>query len=301
MRVLIVWGSKRGGTKGIAQSLGEELEKAGIDVELAAAEHAPGPAGFDAVLLGGALYANRWHAAARRYVHAHERELQRVPSWFFSSGPLDDSASREEIHPTRQVLALMERVGALGHKTFGGLLDPDEQTPLSKDDAGDFRDPAQIRAFARHVAEELPAKPHAPVPQPARSIPRLVAHGVFGWAACAATMAGLISTTSMDAALAFHALLAPVIFVLVARHYFHPVGAREPLPTAAAFVGIVALLDLVVVAGAVQRSLAMFASVAGTWLPLALIFVATAATGELMSTMPWPRVRGTHGKPHAQH
>jgi hypothetical protein len=33
----------------------------------------------------------------------------------------------------------------------------------------------------------------------------------------------------------------------------------------------------------------MFASVAGTWLPLALIFAATWATGAIMSTLPWPK------------
>jgi hypothetical protein len=32
----------------------------------------------------------------------------------------------------------------------------------------------------------------------------------------------------------------------------------------------------------------MFASVAASWLPFALIFLATWATGSLMSTMPWP-------------
>jgi len=47
--------------------------------------------------------------------------------------------------------------------------------------------------------------------------------------------------------------------------------------------------DLVVVAGLLQRSLAMCRSIIGTWLPLALIFVATLATGELMSTLPWKK------------
>jgi hypothetical protein len=44
-----------------------------------------------------------------------------------------------------------------------------------------------------------------------------------------------------------------------------------------------------VVAGLVQRSPAMFTSIAGMWLPLALIFFATWLTGLIMSTLPWPR------------
>jgi len=58
---------------------------------------------------------------------------------------------------------------------------------------------------------------------------------------------------------------------------------QDPLSTAVMFVAIVALLDLVVVAGGVQHSLAMFTSVVGTWLPFALIFGVTWATGERRS------------------
>jgi hypothetical protein len=52
------------------------------------------------------------------------------------------------------------------------------------------------------------------------------------------------------------------------------------------------LLDLVVVAGGVERSRAMFESFSGTWLPFALVFLATWGTGSLMSTMPRTKERG---------
>ena len=61
------------------------------------------------------------------------------------------------------------------------------------------------------------------------------------------------------------------------------------MATAFTFVGIVALLDLIVVAGLVQHSLALFGSVVGFWVPLVLIFSVTWATGELLSTLPWKR------------
>ena len=117
-------------------------------------------------------------------------------------------------------------------------------------------------------------------------------HGVVGWAACALTMGLLLATAHLGTALVLHALAAPLIFVAVSRHYFQQPGAREPRPTAFAFVAIVALLDLVVVAGLIQRSLAMFGSIAGSWLPFLLIFVATWTTGEVMSMQSWPKVPG---------
>ena len=58
------------------------------------------------------------------------------------------------------------------------------------------------------------------------------------------------------------------------------------MPVAITWTSAVALLDLVIVAGAVQRDWGMFRSVTGTWLPFALIFVATWATGTIMSMMP---------------
>ena len=100
-------------------------------------------------------------------------------------------------------------------------------------------------------------------------------------------MATLLAVTTLTTAIVLHALAVPIIFTAVARHYFRADGAGEPLPTAFAFAATVAVLDLAVVAGLIQRSPAMMGSVTGFWLPLLLIFFATWATGALMSTMPW--------------
>jgi hypothetical protein len=215
-----------------------------------------------------------------------------VPTWFFSSGPLDDSADREVIPAPKEVAVLAERVGAKGHVTFGGRLEPDAKgfpaSAMAKTASGDFRSFDRIGAWAKELARALPsAAPGRPVDHPGRSVARLVAHGALGWALCAATMALLLTIASPGVAQTLHAILVPLFFVAVAWHYFRARGARDPLPTAVSFTAIVAVLDLVV-AAVVLRSLEMFTSFAGTWLPLALIFFTTWATGGLMATMPWP-------------
>ena len=214
--------------------------------------------------------------------------------WFFSSGPLDDSADCQVIPPTGQVEILMDRVGAQGHATFGGRLLSDARgfpaSAMAKKRAGDWRRPDTIRSWANEIARALPtARPGVVVAQPGRSLPWLWLHGFVGWALCALTMATLLWATSLAAALAIHALAVPVIFGVVARHYFRARGARDPIATAFTFVGIVGMLDFIVVAGLVQRSLALFGSVVGVWAPLVLIFFVTWATGELLSTLPWKR------------
>ncbi len=296
MRVLVTWGSKLGGTEGIARSIGDVLERAGFEVALVPAGEVIDVAAYDAAIIGGALYANRWHRAARKLVTRNVAALRRMPVWMFSSGPLDHSADAGEIPPTRQVGVLMERVGACGHVTFGGRLPADATgfpaRAMAREHAGDWRNQNQIRSWAESVARVLPdARPGFAVEHPARSVPRLVAHGVAGWAGCAVAMALLLWVASDTVAIVVHAIAAPVIFAALAVHYFHARGARDPLPTAGAFTVIVVVLDALIVAGLVQGNASVFTSIAGMWLPVGLIFLATWLTGLLVSVVPPPEQR----------
>ncbi len=159
MRVLVTVGSKRGGTTGLGDMVAEDLRAEGFEVEQRPPRQVKELKGYDAVVVGGALYALRWHKDARRFVRRHVTELQSRPTWFFSSGPLDDSAVRTEIPPVNGVKELMERIGARGHATFGGRLAPDAKgfpaSAMAKKNSGDWRDPSQVKAWAHRVATEL--------------------------------------------------------------------------------------------------------------------------------------------------
>ena len=125
MRILVAYGSKRGGTRELAQVIAETLSHTDHDIVFRDARAVEDIDPYDAVIVGGALYAFRWHRHARRFVQRHVEELRRVPVWMFSSGPLDDSATQGEIPPTPQVRRLMQEVHARGHATFGGRLAPE--------------------------------------------------------------------------------------------------------------------------------------------------------------------------------
>lgn len=159
MRLLIVYGSKMGGTKGIAETLAASFRGFGDVVDVQPANEADHVEGYDAVIVGGALYASRWHKDARRFVRRHAASLRTVPVFFFSSGPLDDSAKGKEIPPTGQVERLMASVHAQDHTTFGGRLPADATgfpaRSMAKTQAGDWRDNDQITRWARHVSREL--------------------------------------------------------------------------------------------------------------------------------------------------
>ena len=138
LRILITYGSKSGGTEGLAQMLAEGLRAERHEVDVLAPRDVDALDPYDAVIVGGALYAHRWHRAARRFVKRHAADLRRRPTYLFSSGPLDDTASTGDIPPVVGVVALMRLVGARSHITFGGRL---------LQDAGGF--PARAMAKTR--------------------------------------------------------------------------------------------------------------------------------------------------------
>ena len=107
----------------------------------------------------------------------------------------------------------------------------------------------------------------------------IMAHAVIGWALCGAIIAIGRRTTSMRATLIVHAVGAPILFGILSFVYFRVFAYTTPLQTAAIFVAIVMLLDVVVVARLIERNFDMFKSVLGTWIPFGLIFASTYLCG----------------------
>jgi menaquinone-dependent protoporphyrinogen oxidase len=175
--VLVAFGSKRGGTAGIATAVAETLRAQGLTVDCMRAAEVRDVASYDAFVLGGALYAARWIREARRFVIRNAATLRARPVWMFSSGPLDDSANRQVIGPVRGAAALMAHVGACGHATFGGRLAADATgfpaAAMARTRAGDWRSWDQIGDWARDIASTLatlPPLPALPPPRPARGL-----------------------------------------------------------------------------------------------------------------------------------
>ena len=120
----------------------------------------------------------------------------------------------------------------------------------------------------------------------------VLVHAFVGWALCAATMGIGMATTSIDNALIIHAIAAPIFFFIVSLIYFKKFNYTTPLQTAIIFVGFVITVDFIFVALLINRSLDMFTSLLGTWIPFALIFSSTYLTG--LYTANWGRAKSTH-------
>jgi menaquinone-dependent protoporphyrinogen oxidase len=171
-RVLVVFGSRHGATAEIAEGLARSLvaspagRSAGLVAVARAAEHLPDPAAYDAVLVGSAVYAGRWVEPVRHYVAVYAGALRARPVWLFSSGPIGEPPFPPDDPYDAAPMAAV--IGARAHRVFPGRLDKSRlsvgeraMVTAMRAPLGDFRDWAEIAAWAAQVAEALTA---APVP-----------------------------------------------------------------------------------------------------------------------------------------
>ena len=86
-RVLVAYATKYGATAEIARKIGQTLDAAGVPADVMPTDRAGDPTGYDAVVLGSAVYAGRWRGEAVEFLERNEAALTQRPTWIFSSGP----------------------------------------------------------------------------------------------------------------------------------------------------------------------------------------------------------------------
>lgn len=185
-KVFVVYGSRHGGTRGIAQRIGEVLQAEGLDAHVAAADHVPDVASADAFVVGSGVYIGNWLKEPLEFLRKNQAILATRPLWLFSSGPLPgSSASKDPNDPLTDALGPAEGPGSGGrkkveelsaathprdHRVFLGAYDPNDapraiserivrMMPASKDllPVGDFRNWDDIVAWAHEIAASLKA------------------------------------------------------------------------------------------------------------------------------------------------
>jgi menaquinone-dependent protoporphyrinogen oxidase len=169
MKVLVVVASRHGATWEIGEVVADALASRGNVVDQRAPEDVATIDGYDAVVLGSAVYLAHWIPAARDFAQRLAEPLLRVPVWMFSSGLATQPAAAA--NSPHELMALREQIGARGHRSFRGRLDRSiltfaERAAIAGARAreGDHRDMAAVRAWALGVADDLAARPSVGAP-----------------------------------------------------------------------------------------------------------------------------------------
>lgn len=169
MRVRVTYASKAGSTKGIAEFVGEKLRESGMEVDVGDVGSAGDLSGYDAFVIGSAVYGYHWLREATEFVSKNRAALSTRPVWVFSSGPTGPNPTDKNGRDLRQVDAPRERdeirewIRPRDHRVFFGAFFPDRLKGATgffarmapKEDQGDFRDWAEIEAWAEGIAKAL--------------------------------------------------------------------------------------------------------------------------------------------------
>jgi menaquinone-dependent protoporphyrinogen oxidase len=161
MRVLVAAASRYGGTAGIAEAIARRLEDEHLDVDVVPVEDVEDVAGYDAVVLGSAVYAGRWMKSARHFVDENAAGIVSKQTWLFSSGPVGNPPKPDDEGAVK-LGDLLTKTGAHEHRVFAGKLDKSRMTfgdravvTAFRSPEGDFRDWEEIAEWAEDIAEAL--------------------------------------------------------------------------------------------------------------------------------------------------
>ena len=189
--VLVVYGSRHGATRGIAQRIGAVLQAEGSEAVVASADDAAPDdvRTADAFVVGSAVYMGSWLNEPLDFLRRNQQELASRQTWLFSSGPLAGSSKEQPIRRpggecarpgggTRERRTEKGRRGERaihprGHRVFRGPSIPTTRPATLSErivrmmpaanrilPPGDFREWDAIDAWAREIAATL----LAPVP-----------------------------------------------------------------------------------------------------------------------------------------
>jgi menaquinone-dependent protoporphyrinogen oxidase len=160
VKVLVSAASKHGSTDEVARTIAEVLTESGHSAVVAAPETLTSLNGFDAAVIGSAVYYGKWMDAAKTFVDRHAASFDGRPVWLFSVGPLGDPP-KPEADPV-DIPALVAKTRAREHRVFTGRLDKGRLSLGEKiivrgvrAAEGDFRQWDEIRAWAREIADAL--------------------------------------------------------------------------------------------------------------------------------------------------
>ncbi|MCR6690577.1 flavodoxin domain-containing protein [Cellulomonas sp.] len=164
MRVLVAVASRHGGTWGIGERIAAELSGRGCHVDLLPADEVTDAAGYDALVLGSAVYTGHWISSARELGHRIAADAVPPAVWLFSSGLATQPAAAA--NSPHEIAALAQALHARGHRSFRGRLDVAalsfaERAIIAgaRARAGDHRNFEVVAQWAQGIADALMLQP----------------------------------------------------------------------------------------------------------------------------------------------
>lgn len=174
MKAIVVYGTRWGGTAGVAERIGDTLRREGYTVDVAdAKDRPPSPDAYDLVVVGSGISAGRWTNEAAGYLKRHAAALKDKRTALFASCRAGGDEGLREQGRQGYLVKIAEKHGLspVAYGLFGGLIDFTKSHGLlgnimlnvakkelrekgvDTSKPYDFRDWTQIEAWTREIAE----------------------------------------------------------------------------------------------------------------------------------------------------
>ncbi|MEU8801074.1 flavodoxin domain-containing protein [Spirillospora sp. NPDC048819] len=178
MTILVGYATAHGSTRSIAERIGAVLAEHGIGADVRPMDEVKDAAGYEGFVLGSAVHSHAWLAEAGDFVAGQHGVLAGRPVWLFSvgmpaalRGPWRGFGPKEETVLADQLHA---RVDAREHRLFSGVFQREHVSFAGHLVCralgvryGDYRNWAEIEAWASTVADELSPSGSTPLARPA--------------------------------------------------------------------------------------------------------------------------------------
>ena len=162
--VLVAYATKYGSTQEVAEAVAAALRESGLTVAVQPAREVRTLEGYDAVVLGAALYMYKWHKDALSFLSRHRKALAERPVAVFALGPVHAPRDEKEWQNSRaqldKELAKYPWLKPVAVEILGGKFDPKKLSfPMNKfagkEPPSDARDWTAIRAWAGDISKLL--------------------------------------------------------------------------------------------------------------------------------------------------
>jgi menaquinone-dependent protoporphyrinogen oxidase len=161
--ILVAYATRYGSTAEVAEAVGDELRKAGAEVDVQPIDDIQGLSRYQAVIIGSPIYMGKWLPEAQVFVERHQQHLRGIPVAYFAVGLTIMGGTPDAI---RKAEASMGQVRMLVNPVdigiFPGRLESSRLsvadraiTKLIRAKTGDFRDWEAVRAWAQALRPKI--------------------------------------------------------------------------------------------------------------------------------------------------
>lgn len=161
-RILVAYATRKGSTAEIARAIGDELQSAGHNVDVAGMKKISSLDEYDAVIIGAPVYKGKV-INVKKFVDKHRDALSTLQVAAFAVGIAPLSDDPKEVEQCIGTLHLsLDPLQPVASTMFAGKLNPGNLSfferkiwKMVNGPEGDFRDWDAISAWAREVAVKM--------------------------------------------------------------------------------------------------------------------------------------------------